>query len=85
MGIQIRRGDVFYADLNPTIGSEQGGVRPVLIIQNNLGNQFSPTVLIAPITSKVAKISKFPTHCEIESAFLEERKTFSLNLKLNLP
>ena len=49
MGIQIRRGDVFYADLNPTIGSEQGGVRPVLIIQNNLGNQFSPTVLIAPI------------------------------------
>lgn len=71
MGIQIRRGDVFYADLNPTIGSEQGGVRPVLIIQNNLGNQFSPTVLIAPITSKVAKKSKFPTHCEIESAFLE--------------
>lgn len=71
MGIQIRRGDVFYADLNPAIGSEQGGIRPVLVIQNNLGNQFSPTVLIAPITSKVAKKVNLPTHCKIEGEFLE--------------
>ena len=71
MGIQIRRGDVFYADLNPAIGSEQGGIRPVLVIQNNLGNQFSPTVLIAPITSKVSKKANLPTHCKIESDFLE--------------
>ena len=71
MGIQIKRGDVFYADLNPAIGSEQGGIRPVLIIQNNAGNQFSPTVLIAPITSKVAKKVNLPTHCKIEGEFLE--------------
>lgn len=71
MGIQIKRGDVFYADLNPAIGSEQGGIRPVLIIQNNVGNQFSPTVLIAPITSKVSKKVNLPTHCKIQGEFLE--------------
>lgn len=71
MGIQIFRGDVFYADLNPAIGSEQGGIRPVLVIQNNLGNKHSPTVLIAPITSKTSKKLNLPTHCLIEEDFLD--------------
>lgn len=58
---EIRRGDIFYADLNPVRGSEQGGLRPVLIVQNNIGNRHSPTVIIAPITSKLKKNS-LPTH-----------------------
>ena len=62
----IRRGDVFYADLNPVIGSEQGGVRPVVIIQNDIGNRYSPTVIVAAITSKIDK-AKLPTHVEIKS------------------
>lgn len=62
----IRRGDVFYADLSPVIGSEQGGVRPVLIIQNDLGNKYSPTVIIAAITSQINK-AKLPTHVELSS------------------
>ncbi len=65
---EIRRGDVFYADLNPVVGSEQGGVRPVLIIQNNIGNKYSPTVIIAAITSKIGK-AKLPTHVKLESDF----------------
>ncbi len=60
----IRRGDIYYADLSPVIGSEQGGTRPVLIIQNNIGNRFSPTTIVAAITSKIRK-AKFPTHVEI--------------------
>lgn len=60
----IRRGDVFYADLRPVIGSEQGGVRPVLIIQNDTGNKHSPTVICAAITSKMNK-AKLPTHVEL--------------------
>jgi mRNA interferase MazF len=60
----IRRGDVFYADLSPVIGSEQGGVRPVLVIQNDIGNKYSPTVIIAAITSQINK-AKLPTHVEI--------------------
>ncbi|SHF77713.1 mRNA interferase MazF [Caldanaerobius fijiensis DSM 17918] len=60
----IRRGDVFYADLSPVIGSEQGGVRPVLIIQNDIGNKYSPTVIVAAITSQINK-AKLPTHVEI--------------------
>ena len=60
----IRRGDIFYADLRPVIGSEQGGVRPVLIIQNDTGNRHSPTVICAAITSKMNK-AKLPTHVEI--------------------
>jgi len=60
----IRRGDVFYADLSPVIGSEQGGVRPVLVIQNDIGNKYSPTVIIAAITSQINK-AKLPTHIEI--------------------
>lgn len=60
----IRRGDVFYADLSPVVGSEQGGVRPVLVIQNDIGNKYSPTVIIAAITSQINK-AKLPTHIEI--------------------
>lgn len=59
----VKRGDVFYADLNPTIGSEQGGVRPVLIVQNNIGNKYSPTVVVLPISS--AKRTNMPTHIRI--------------------
>jgi mRNA interferase MazF len=63
--VLVRRGDIFYADLNPVIGSEQGGVRPVLIIQNDVGNKYSPTVIIAAITSQIAK-AKLPTHVELD-------------------
>jgi len=62
----IKRGDIFYADLRPVIGSEQGGIRPVLIIQNDVGNKHSPTVICAAITSKMNK-AKLPTHVEIDS------------------
>ena len=62
----IRRGDIYYADLRPVIGSEQGGVRPVLIIQNDIGNRHSPTVICAAITSKMNK-AKLPTHVEISA------------------
>lgn len=62
----VKRGDIFYADLSPVIGSEQGGVRPVLVIQNNIGNKYSPTVIIAAITSQINK-AKLPTHIEISS------------------
>lgn len=61
----VRRGDIFYADLRPVVGSEQGGVRPVLIIQNDIGNKHSPTVICAAITSKMK--AKLPTHVEIEA------------------
>ena len=60
----IRRGDIFYADLSPVVGSEQGGLRPVLIIQNDVGNRYSPTVIAAAITSRMGK-SKLPTHIDI--------------------
>jgi mRNA interferase MazF len=62
----IKRGDIFYADLRPVIGSEQGGVRPVLVIQNDSGNKHSPTVIVAAITSQMRK-AKIPTHIEISS------------------
>ena len=62
---RIRRGDMFYADLTPTVGSEQGGVRPVLIIQNNTGNRYSPTVIAAVISSKTRRKAKLPTHCTV--------------------
>ncbi len=64
--MNVVRGDIFYADLRPVIGSEQGGVRPVLVIQNDLGNRYSPTVICAAITSKLNK-AKLPTHIEISS------------------
>lgn len=60
----VKRGDIFYADLSPVLGSEQGGVRPVLVVQNDVGNKFSPTVIIAAITSQINK-AKLPTHLEI--------------------
>ena len=62
----IKRGDIFYADLSPVVGSEQGGLRPVLIIQNDVGNKYSPTVIAAAITSKMDK-TKLPTHIDINS------------------
>lgn len=62
----IRRGDIFYADLRPVIGSEQGGIRPVLVIQNDIGNRHSPTVIVAAITSRMNK-AKLPTHIEIDA------------------
>ena len=60
----IRRGDIYYADLSPVIGSEQGGLRPVLIIQNDVGNRYSPTVIAAAITSRMSK-TRLPTHIDI--------------------
>ena len=62
----VKRGDIFYADLSPVIGSEQGGIRPVIIIQNDIGNKYSPTVIVAAITSQINK-AKLPTHVEISS------------------
>ncbi len=62
----IRRGDIYYADLRPVVGSEQGGVRPVLIIQNDVGNRHSPTVICAAITSRMNK-AKLPTHIELSA------------------
>ena len=64
--MMIRRGDIFYADLSPVVGSEQGGIRPVLIIQNNVGNKHSPTVICAAVTSRMNK-AKLPTHIEIST------------------
>lgn len=62
----IHRGDIFYADLRPVVGSEQGGIRPVLVIQNDIGNRHSPTVICAAITSQMNK-AKLPTHVELDS------------------
>lgn len=70
MDRKIRRGDIFYANLDPVIGSEQGGERPVLIIQNDKGNQHSPTVIVAAVTSRVNKKKSLPTHIHIECAAL---------------
>ena len=60
----VRRGDIYYADLSPVVGSEQGGLRPVLIIQNDIGNRYSPTVIAAAITSRLSK-NKLPTHIDV--------------------
>jgi mRNA interferase MazF len=60
----IKRGELYYADLSPVVGSEQGGIRPVLVIQNDIGNKYSPTVIAAAITSKLNK-AKMPTHIEL--------------------
>ena len=64
--IIVKRGDIFYADLSPVVGSEQGGVRPVLVIQNDVGNKYSPTIIVAAITSQMKK-AKLPTHIEIDA------------------
>ena len=65
--MEVHRGEVFYADLSPVVGSEQGGVRPVLIIQNDVGNRHSPTVICAAITSRMNK-AKLPTHVEVDAS-----------------
>ena len=65
--MNIKRGDIYYADLSPVIGSEQGGIRPVLIIQNDVGNRYSPTVIAAAITSQRDK-TKLPTHISVEAS-----------------
>jgi len=62
--VVVKRGDIFYGDLSPVIGSEQGGIRPVLVIQNDIGNKYSPTVIVAAITSQINK-AKLPTHVEL--------------------
>ena len=64
--MNIRRGDIYYADLSPVVGSEQGGIRPVLIVQNNVGNRYSPTVIAAAITSQQSK-AKLPTHIPLHA------------------
>ena len=64
--LNVKRGDIFYADLSPVVGSEQGGIRPVIVIQNDIGNKYSPTVIVAAITSQINK-AKLPTHVEISS------------------
>ena len=63
--MNINRGEIYYADLSPVVGSEQGGIRPVLIIQNDVGNKYSPTVIVAAITSQLSK-AKLPTHIELD-------------------
>lgn len=62
----VKRGDIFYADLSPVVGSEQGGIRPVLVVQNDIGNKYSPTVIAAAITSRINK-AKMPTHIELSA------------------
>ena len=73
----IRRGDIYYADLRPVIGSEQGGIRPVLVLQNNKGNKFSTTVIVAPISSKLTK-NPIPTHVIIRCDSLEKKSVILL-------
>lgn len=63
--MEVNRGDIYYADLSPVVGSEQGGIRPVLVVQNNVGNKYSPTVIVAAITSQLTK-AKLPTHIELK-------------------
>ena len=65
--MNIRRGDIYYADLSPVVGSEQGGVRPILIVQNDTGNKYSPTIIAAAVTSKLNK-AKLPTHIELSAS-----------------
>ena len=63
--IEVKRGEIYYADLSPVVGSEQGGVRPVLIVQNDIGNKYSPTIIVCAVTSKLTK-AKLPTHVELK-------------------
>ena len=65
---EIKRGELYYADLSPVIGSEQGGVRPVLVVQNDVGNKYSPTVIVAAVTSQISK-AKIPTHIELGTSY----------------
>ena len=72
MNKSVKRGDIFYADLSPAIGKEQGGIRPVLVIQNDVGNCFSPTVIVAPIARRDIRKDHLPTHCFIEPGILKK-------------
>lgn len=80
MAIQIRRGDIVLVNLDPVVGSEQGKTRPALVIQNDIGNEYSPTTIVAPITSKIFS-KQFPTNVEIDSTNspLKEKSTILLN------
>lgn len=73
----MNRGEIYYADLSPVVGSEQGGYRPVLILQNNKGNRYSTTVIVAPISSRLTK-NDLPTHVMIETSFLEKKSVILL-------
>ena len=73
----MNRGEIYYADLSPVVGSEQGGYRPVLILQNNKGNKYSTTVIVAPISSRITK-NDLPTHVIIETEFLEKKSVILL-------
>lgn len=64
--MKVKRGDLFYADLSPVVGSEQGGVRPVIVVQNDMGNKYSPTIIVVPVTSQLKK-SKLPTHVSLSA------------------
>ena len=66
MNLMVKRGDIYYADLSPVVGSEQGGIRPVLVVQNDVGNKYSPTIIAAAVTSQINK-AKMPTHIEISA------------------
>lgn len=74
----IVRGDLYYADLNPVVGSEQGGIRPVLIVQNNTGNRFSPTLIVAAVTSKADSKAILPTHILLHAVHDLERDSLAL-------
>ena len=78
---KIKRGDIYYANLNPVIGSEQGGTRPVLIISNDVGNKYSPTVIVAPITSRIHTKAKLPTHTLINDFEGLDKNSIILRLK----
>ena len=73
----VKRGEIYYADLSPVIGSEQGGMRPVLILQNDIGNRFSPTTIVIPLTS-IQKKKAHPTHVTVDCEFLESESTLLL-------
>ena len=75
--MEVSRGEIYYADLSPVVGSEQGGVRPVLVVQNDVGNRYSPTVIIAAITSQLDK-AKLPTHIEIKKEYGLEKDSVIL-------
>ena len=68
----IKRGDLFYADLSPVVGSEQGGIRPILVVQNDIGNKYSPTIIAAAITSKLEKAKQFGVSLMEESELLQK-------------
>lgn len=75
--MNVKRGDIYYADLSPVVGSEQGGLRPVLIIQNDVGNRYSPTVIAAAITSRLSK-AKLPTHIDVARSATVDSESLGL-------